>query len=395
MSATALETAPQLLCPDSTSLVTLQALDTTLQLYVRSENFLNPVIKGHEIYNCPTMAFLITNQTTGKQILFDAGARKDYWNYSPLVAGRFSKGVNVKGMRVLQDVPEVLTEAGCNLNNLESVIWSHWHFDHIGDMTKFPSSVAIVVGAGFKENLLPGYPSNPDSPLLETDYTGHDLREIAFPDGFTIGRFRAFDYFGDGSFYLLDVPGHAIGHICGLARTTRSTFVLLGADSCHFAGCLRPSSQVPLPEYLDSKEAGLDAFFPNPCPCSLFSDCHPGDTEEAKKVTPWYNASKAPGSAYIDPETANQSISGVQDFDASPDVFVCLAHDPALFEVLPLINTERESNINDWQSKGYKEKTRWMFLNELPRDGKPGRPPIVFGYWRDGKPVDVAEAMRR
>ncbi len=30
----------------------------------------------------------------------------------------------------------------------------------------------------------------------------------------------AVDYFGDGSFLPLDGPGHAIGHLCGLARTT-------------------------------------------------------------------------------------------------------------------------------------------------------------------------------
>jgi hypothetical protein len=37
-------------------------------------------------------------------------------------------------------------------------------------MSKFPDSVDIVVGPGFKEKLLPGYPSNPNSALLETDY---------------------------------------------------------------------------------------------------------------------------------------------------------------------------------------------------------------------------------
>lgn len=47
---------------------------------------------------------------------------------------------------------------------------SHWHFDHIGDMSKFPPSVDIVVGPGFTDNLLPGYPANQDSALLETDY---------------------------------------------------------------------------------------------------------------------------------------------------------------------------------------------------------------------------------
>ncbi|KAE9973626.1 hypothetical protein EG328_004297 [Venturia inaequalis] len=341
------------------------------------------------------MAFLVTNQATGRTILFDAGARKDYWNYSPLVAGRFSKGINVKGMRIDKGVHEVLEDAKVNIGELESVVWSHWHFDHIGDMSKFPPSVNIVVGPGFKENLLPGYPSNPESALLESDYTGHELREIMFDPHFKIAQFHALDYFGDGSFYLLNVPGHAIGHMCGLARTTSSTFVLLGADACHFAGSLRPSTYVPLPATLDSEAFGLDEVFPSPCPCAMFGDCHPGHSEESKRTTSYYTASEAAGSAYVDPNVANQSIEGVKQFDASPDVLVCLAHDPGLFEVLPLLNTSPNNNINDWQDRGYKEKTRWRFLNELPRDGKPGRKSIIFGFWRNGKNVDVTAAMKK
>lgn len=210
-----------------------------------------------------------------------------------------------------------------------------------------------------------------------------------------IGQFNAHDYFGDGSFYLLDVPGHAIGHMCGLARTTPTTFMLLGADTCHFTGTLRPSPYIPLPATLDSAATGLDAYFPSPCPCTLFGDCHPGHSEEEKRTTPYYKASKAAGSAYVDPQTADISINSMKEFDASEDVFVCLAHDPSLFEVLPLMNTAKEHSVNNWKEKGWKHKTRWMFLNELPRDGKPGRDPIIFGYWRDGKKVDVATAMAK
>jgi hypothetical protein len=47
------------------------------------------------------------------------------------------------------------------------------------------------------------------------------------------------------------------------------------------------------------------------------------------------------------------------------------------------------------EEKKYKEKLRWRFLNELPRDGKPGREPIVFGFWREGKEVSVAEALAK
>ncbi|KAL5342101.1 metallo-beta-lactamase superfamily protein [Aspergillus crustosus] len=383
---------PQLAIPESSHTVTVQAIDTTLQLYVRAENFLNPVIPGHETWNCPAMAFLITHSETGRKVLFDAGARKDYWNYSPLIADRFAKGVNVKGLRIDMGVHEVLTAAGIELESLEAVVWSHWHFDHIGDMSQFPSTVKIIVGPGFKENLLPGYPSNPGSPLLETDYSGRETQEIDFSDPLKIGQFKAHDVFGDGSFYLLDVPGHAIGHLCGLARTTPTTFVLLGADSCHFAGSLRPSQYIPLPDTI----SGLDSFFPSPCPCELFESCHPSPGKANEKRTqPYYTASVAPKSVYIDPATANKSVQGLMEFDASSDVFICLAHDPSLWEVLPLLNQDPKADIGDWKAKGYKEATKWMFLNELPRDGKPGRAPLVEGFWRDGKRVDVSVAMEK
>ncbi|KAL3463702.1 metallo-beta-lactamase superfamily protein [Aspergillus heterothallicus] len=383
---------PELGIPDSSHTVLLQAIDTTLQLYVRAENFLNPIIPGHEAWNCPAMAFLITHPETGRKVLFDAGARKDYWNYSPVTADRFAKGVNVKGLRIDMGVHDVLIAAGIDLDSLEAVIWSHWHFDHIGDMSQFPSTVDLVVGPSFKEGLLPGYPSNPDSPLLETDYSGRDLQELTFSDPLKIGRFRAHDFFGDGSFYLLDVPGHAVGHMCGLARTTPSTFVLLGADSCHFAGSLRPSQYIPLPDSI----IGLDPFFANPCPCEIFHACHPapGGSDE-KRTRPYYTASCTPKSVYISPETANQSVRGLMELDASPNVFICLAHDPSLFEVLPLLNGDPKADIGDWKERGYKETTKWKFLNELPRDGKPGRKPIVEGFWRDGERVDVAAAMER
>ncbi|CZR60793.1 uncharacterized protein PAC_10689 [Phialocephala subalpina] len=242
--------------PSSSSRCILRAIDTTLQLYVKSVNFLRPVIPGHEIYNCPNMAFLITYQKSGKKVLFDAGGRKVYWNFGPAVRERFRKGVNVKGPRCEKGVDKVLHEAGMKLEDVESVIWSHWHFDHIGEMSKFPTTTNIIA------NLEP-------------------------------------DYFGDRSFYLLDVPGHATGHMCGLVRTTRTTFVLLGADTCHFAGSLRPSPCIPLPTILNHSTSGLDKSFPSPCPCEMFMDRHPAENAEEKRISAYYTASRAPGSAYL------------------------------------------------------------------------------------------------
>jgi hypothetical protein len=66
---------------------------------------------------------------------------------------------------------------------------------------------------------------------------------------------------------------------------------------------------------------------------------------------------------------------------------ICLAHDGALFSVLPLLNERPGENLELWKEAGWKERVRWGFLNELPRKGKPGRAKIVEGLWRDRKRV--------
>ena len=85
---------------------------------------------------------------------------------------------------------------------------SHFHWDHAGDPSTFPSTTALIVGPGTKENFLPGYPADPKSHILKSDYAGRELREVGFSETpLHIGPFRAVDWFGDGSFYLLDSPG--------------------------------------------------------------------------------------------------------------------------------------------------------------------------------------------
>jgi hypothetical protein len=174
--------------------------------------------------------------------------------------------------------------------------------------------------------------------------------------------------------------------MCGLVRTTPTTFVLLGADTCHLAGCFRPSEYSPLPVNLLPAD-GLDPYFPVTCPCSIFTSFHPAaKTEEEARVAPYYKASDATGSAFKYPSVANESIKGLEEFDAHPDVLVCIAHDTGLLGVLPMLN-DGEEDIGDWKRKGYKEITKWRWLNELPREGKQGRSRIVQGFWRDGKQV--------
>jgi hypothetical protein len=189
-------------------------------------------------------------------------------------------------------VSEILEENGVEVSKgvIEVVVWSHWHYDHSGDMTTFPGSMNLIAGPGFKEAFLPAYPINKESPLLESDWEGRELVETDFRDGkLKIRNFKALDYFGDGSFYILDAPGHAIGHVCALARVAsgrspeKDTFIFMGGDACHHGGEYRPTDYLPLPKNITPSPIKVKTV----CPGYLFEKVHrdKSSTKEFYKLT--------------------------------------------------------------------------------------------------------------
>jgi hypothetical protein len=83
--------------------------------------------------------------------------------------------------------------------------------DHTGDPSLFPKSTSLIVGPGFKSNTqtYPGFPKNPDAVVCQDAFEGRDLIELDFSSGLEIGGFKAVDFFGDGSLYLLQASGHS------------------------------------------------------------------------------------------------------------------------------------------------------------------------------------------
>lgn len=136
---------------------------------------------------------------------------------------------------------------------------------------------------------MPGYPTKQDSTMLEADFKDRNVIEPPFSDKYKVGGYQAHDYFGDGSLVILNVPGHTTGHISALVRTSPDTYALLGGDVCHFTGVIRPSSYIPMPDPIPSTTA-LNKRFPSPCPCSVFTECHP-DQKNSRTVSltrfPW------------------------------------------------------------------------------------------------------------
>lgn len=72
-------------------------------------------------------------------------------------------------------------------------------------------------------------------------------------------------------------------------------------------------------------------------------------------------------------------MNKLKEFDACEDVLVCLAHDGGLEDVCTFFP---HGDMAGWKAEGWKERSRWGFLNELPVDGKVGRGWIANGLMR-------------
>ncbi|KAF3767971.1 Metallo-hydrolase/oxidoreductase [Cryphonectria parasitica EP155] len=348
------KSAPKFEIEPSSATVDVRIIDTTSWIGgIPTKVFFTPVTKGYDTLECPAYSFLIEHPS-GRKLLFDLGVRKDWENLCPVTVDMI-KNLEAK-ITVQKDVREILEDNGISASSIEGIVWSHWHFDHTGDPSTFGPSTALIVGPGFKDAFVPGYPTNAESVVLESDYAGRELKEITFSPDKKVGRFESFDYFGDGSFYLLNSPGHAIGHLCALARVTSQpdSYILMGGDASHQAGEFRPSAYLPLPESISPHPLESHAVT-TPCPGSLFEHLLPhGDTTK-----PFYSIAK--GGVSVDAEEAERTIAKLQEADAQDKVLVVIAHDTGLLDVLDFF----PKSANDFASKGWVKKGRWAFLKDF------------------------------
>ncbi|KAF7370510.1 Metallo-beta-lactamase superfamily protein [Mycena sanguinolenta] len=343
--------------PSSTATVDVRVFNVANGSVVNAASTLfAPILPGHETAQFPIYSFLVEHSQ--KRFMFDLGIRTDPQNFAPSVASLFTDGT-IQLQQPFKEITELLQDAGIPLASIDAVIWSHSHFDHILSFlvsSEVPCT-ELIIGS---ETDTDTYPTFPNASLQASDLAGRKVTKIDFSTANLTfsGGLKAIDYFGDGSFYLVNTPGHLPGHLTALARVTPTSFISLGGDTFHHVGEARPrplfQQNFPCPAELleEAKTAISTDYFWSPLSRDGAFDI-PSRSESLLAI------SDQPDSFYADPTTAAVSLEKIATFDADPDIFVIVAHDMSLRAALPYY----PAYLNDWKASGLKENNVWNFVN--------------------------------
>jgi glyoxylase-like metal-dependent hydrolase (beta-lactamase superfamily II) len=216
----------------------------------------------------PSLSFLLQHPS-GKRIIFDLGMRRDPTQYLPQIQSHLQSR---QPITTLPDVAASLRAGDLEPGDIDAVILSHVHYDHVGTPSDFSNAV-FVVGPGTKHLLKHGMKYH-SAAHFEPDLLPED-RTIELPDPepengsqaqsavfdhvqLKLGNFLAkrakwapllpfhqtIDLFNDGSLYIISAPGHLQGHINVLARIGVKRWVYLAGDACHHPRILRGETEM-------------------------------------------------------------------------------------------------------------------------------------------------------
>ncbi|KAH7378873.1 metallo-beta-lactamase superfamily protein [Cadophora sp. MPI-SDFR-AT-0126] len=187
--------------------------------------------------------FLLRHRKTGTNFWFDMGISSDLSVYPPAVQrvhAHFQPSPSSTSIE--QDTRSLNIDP----ESIKHVIISHGHWDHLHPLPPAFTKSNMIVGAGSSAHCSPGFPKAPDSKfdgrIWDPELRSFPVEELpppaSSPAWKPLGPFpHAYDFFDDGSFYLIDAPGHMQGNLAALARVKTKKgqwkWVLLGGDCAH------------------------------------------------------------------------------------------------------------------------------------------------------------------
>ncbi|THH29417.1 hypothetical protein EUX98_g4759 [Antrodiella citrinella] len=187
-----------------------------------------------ERHSFPASAFLLRHSVTRDPFLLDLGIRTDWTTkFTPSVLRIIE--TSPFQISVPEDVPTALAKGGLTPKDIKHICITHIHFDHVGIPSDYPNAT-FLVGEGAKALMENGYPTNPNSAFEVDLFPADRTRFLSGKEEWKpLGPFRhTLDFYGDGSLYIIDAPGHMPGHLMVLARSSADGgWIFLAGDCAH------------------------------------------------------------------------------------------------------------------------------------------------------------------
>ena len=185
---------------------------------------------GWREIRCHAPAFLLQHPTRGA-ILFDTGYAPrilDAFAHWPDRLYRYATPTTLKMPVLLQ-----LDRFGVTQQDVQTIIVSHLHADHVAGLRDFPHATFVISAAALalqqRARSLNAVRRGVLQRLFPDDFATRSQIISTFADTSLPHLGPTRDLFGDGSVRLVPMPGHARGQIGALVHTDRGD-VLLCAD---------------------------------------------------------------------------------------------------------------------------------------------------------------------
>ena len=196
----------------------------------------------------PALCALIRHPTLGNW-LFDTGYGSHFQAATDPFPERFYRWVTPNALPENERLVVQLAALGLRPQDIDGVIISHFHADHIGALRDFPNATLVASHAGYAHvrglSRVRGLSQGFLPALLPADFDGRSrflegLPVVALPS--ELQPFgHGYDILGDGSLVAVPLHGHAHEQFGLLLRREDGRTVFLSADACWSIKALRES----------------------------------------------------------------------------------------------------------------------------------------------------------
>lgn len=175
-------------------------------------------------------------------VLFDTGYHEHFFSATRSFPERFYAWTTPCKFQHQDGIVAKLAELGLSTEDINHVVLSHFHADHIAAVSEFTNSqlhcsekgLLTLKQAGRFGGVRKGYLPALVPESLKQQFTFHDSFPMSLGDihpDFKGVDLWAKDLFQDKSVYLVNLPGHAAGQV-GLLAKLSERWVFLLADAC-------------------------------------------------------------------------------------------------------------------------------------------------------------------